>query len=329
MLVVLEGPDRVGKTTLARLIARRMRDLGRNSMVVHRGAPQPGDHPLRDYAIPIAVYTPTTSDDHETHSIVCDRLHYGDLTYGPVYRDEIRQTSAMVAFTDGLIAARGGVKVHVTADAALIEQRVRDEGEDESYLKVKDVLRIVKLYNAVCGHDWKRINTTSWGRAEVEAGEVASILTKQARELETKARSIEVAATEYVGPHRPRALLIVNDDATHRNDGIATMTPWEHSVAETFIQAMIDAGLSLSSDVGMVNTDPTQDLRALHSWLGRPAVIVFDDIARTRATYFNLPIARQIDHPVHLMRQGTDGYRTAWVRRLAEAVPPTSLISHL
>lgn len=323
MLVVLEGPDRVGKSTLAKLVRDRMASLGRKAIVMHRGAPKPGDHPLNDYAMPISVYTPTTPDDHETHSMVCDRLHLGDLTYGPIYRGEMRQTAAMVAFTDGLIAARGGLKVHVTAKPELIEQRIRDEGEDGSYLKVKDVAAIVKAYNAVCGPDWKRVNTTDWDAMHSDAGLVATMLVKHARELETKARAIEVAATEYVGPHRPRALCVLNDaDRT----AINTMTPWAGSTAEAFINALLDVRLSLTNDVGMVNTDATQDLRALHSWLGRPKVIAFDDIARQRLTYFGLPIDRTIDHPVHLRRDGDiRGYRSAWLDRLLDAVPPAAL----
>jgi len=41
-LIILDGPDGAGKTTLAKSVAHRVESLGSQAEIVHLGAPEPG-----------------------------------------------------------------------------------------------------------------------------------------------------------------------------------------------------------------------------------------------------------------------------------------------
>ena len=72
MLIVIEGPDKAGKTTLAKKIAS---DYGLD--YAHFGPP--GDDPAREYIDFLLKLK---------HVTVCDRFFVGELIYGPLLRGE-------------------------------------------------------------------------------------------------------------------------------------------------------------------------------------------------------------------------------------------------
>jgi thymidylate kinase len=288
MLITIEGPDRVGKSTLASALRTRLiAEHNRRVVSVHRGAPKDGDHPLRDYAAPIATYSPTTTTDRMTHSMVTDRWHLGDLVYGPIYRGECRQTLEMVAYTDALITARGGVRVHMTADPKVIMRRIEEEGEDNSYLKIADVSHVVASFRQVCGLQWIRTDTTDW-TTDAHTINNADELIKVAAKLEAIALPIYMTDSDYVGALRPRFLIVGNDtdaernrDQYHAHDrgarrSYAAYTPWEGSTAEYLISCVLEAGMDLNSNTGITKTNG-YSLKALHAALGEPKVIALGD----------------------------------------------------
>jgi hypothetical protein len=74
MLVVLEGVDGTGKTTLA----RELRALVPGAAVLHSGPPQ--IHPAVEYLAPLRSYPAGTPD------MILDRWHLGEEVYGHLYR---------------------------------------------------------------------------------------------------------------------------------------------------------------------------------------------------------------------------------------------------
>lgn len=284
MLIVIEGPDRVGKSTMASTLRTRMvAGLNRRVVTIHRGAPKDTDHPLRDYALPISTYSPTTPTDRMTHSMVTDRWHLGDLVYGPIYRGECRQTLQMIAYTEALITARGGIRLHMTADPAIIMKRIENEGEDNSYLKLADVSHVVASFRQVCdGADgaWIRTDTTGW-TDESYTVRAADKLIDTALKTEAMALPIHLSDSDYVGPLRPRFLVVGNDTETRRSGhgdrtSYAAFTPWEGSIAEYLIGCMLESGMNMFSDTGLTKTNG-YSLGALHKALGQPSIIALGD----------------------------------------------------
>lgn len=71
MLIILEGPDCAGKSTLASDIARR---LGDHVTIIRKGPPVA--HPIKEYVEPLLHYEPTMKEH-----IICDRWHLGEVVY--------------------------------------------------------------------------------------------------------------------------------------------------------------------------------------------------------------------------------------------------------
>jgi len=104
-VVVLEGCDGTGKTTLATTLADR-----HDYLVVHSGrTPDSIDLAARYRAI---LATPG--------KVVLDRSFISELVYGPLDHGRSRLTITAAISLAQLVAARGGVLVHLTGSPAAI-----------------------------------------------------------------------------------------------------------------------------------------------------------------------------------------------------------------
>lgn len=100
MLIVIEGADRTGKTTLAGRLAKEAGD----GWYVHRSAPQ--GHPLEEYETFLDDYVPGGQ------SWILDRWHWGERVWPRVFGRETQYDEAMLRHTDMYIRSRGGVIVY-------------------------------------------------------------------------------------------------------------------------------------------------------------------------------------------------------------------------
>lgn len=113
MLIIVEGPDKAGKTTLCREIAERF-----GYDYVHFGAP--GPDPAKEYAdFLLNLKKPT----------VCDRFLYGELVYGPLLRGKSIITPLQKTVLERLCRFRGALLIHASTSLELITKRILDEGD--------------------------------------------------------------------------------------------------------------------------------------------------------------------------------------------------------
>lgn len=98
-IVVLEGPDCGGKTTLA----RRFEGLGYK--YVHNGVPEPGEDPFVTYTGQLVRALKAK------HATVFDRLHVGELIYGKLIRRTSLLDEYQLTLLERLINASGGQTV--------------------------------------------------------------------------------------------------------------------------------------------------------------------------------------------------------------------------
>jgi thymidylate kinase len=129
MLVIIEGVDGVGKSTLANRLAEAT-----GATQLH--ASQPKSNALEEYVQPLHDYLPSTVQDaydcrFDERHVVCDRWHLGELVYGPIYRggtifDGTDSLERVEAFLDAV----GAVVVYMTERKDTVMRRWNERGED-------------------------------------------------------------------------------------------------------------------------------------------------------------------------------------------------------
>jgi thymidylate kinase len=151
-LVLIEGCDGAGKTTLAQAIARID-----GAEVRHSPVTPPSIDLLTWYHGILSQPGP----------LILDRCFLSEAVYGPLYRGRSRLTAADVTQLTRHVIERNGVFVHVTADPVVLHRRLLARAETET-LTIAELTRIVLAYEnafeqlepvAAC----VRVDTTSIG----------------------------------------------------------------------------------------------------------------------------------------------------------------------
>lgn len=123
MIVVLEGPDGAGKSSLAAKIAQAVQVDPRCTVrVVHTGPPKPGEDPSASCLAAVMEAARLSAEGQVT---VFDRLHVGEMVYGPKFRGRSGVTRRQADAIDAKVLDAGGLLVHVTASRDVLAGRVR------------------------------------------------------------------------------------------------------------------------------------------------------------------------------------------------------------
>lgn len=137
MLIILEGTDCAGKSTLARQLGDHIAEYWEQDRIEIKHAGPPTTHPYGEYIEPLTDFDPMS---HET--IICDRWHVGEAVYPKILGRETQMTSAMFHYVNHFIKRRGGLMVNVKADPLTITERFNKRGDDR-----------VTLYQALRARD--------------------------------------------------------------------------------------------------------------------------------------------------------------------------------
>lgn len=190
MIVVLEGPDGVGKTSLAHWIKATIGD----KRVEMKSFGPPGDDPMQEYLL--AVQEAEYDRNSCRYSTVFDRLHVGELVYGPIFRGGSGITVDDANRIDSTLSSIGALTVHCTAPAATVKSRLmsRDGGKPDSKsgASVEHVEAVRRSYIAYLGaetggervltHQWMVVDTT--GRLD----SIATAIVRAANRLDASIR---------------------------------------------------------------------------------------------------------------------------------------------
>jgi hypothetical protein len=147
MWIILEGADGSGKSTLARELHRQIH----NSRLVHLGPPASPQTALEEcLSGEDGAVTSYRSGSSRSRSLICDRLHWGSPTYGPIFRPESSVGGwgelghSGWQYVEMVIAANGGVTVLIDVEAKVAANRIAVRGDD--YVSVEHLVPIIDKY---------------------------------------------------------------------------------------------------------------------------------------------------------------------------------------
>lgn len=121
-MIIVEGTDLVGKTTLAhRLVRAICATADGKAYYSHLGVPPAAWDHAADYV------------DMMRQHVVQDRLYLSEVAYGKTVRGTTFLSREDVAWLDAQVIIRGGLHVIITADSAALEERFVKYGEREVF----------------------------------------------------------------------------------------------------------------------------------------------------------------------------------------------------
>lgn len=130
MIIIIEGPDGAGKTTLAEKISRQTK-----YPIIHQSQPKSEEEKKRMLGEYIQII-------RSNKNAIFDRCWYSEMAYGPVMRGESAISYPGMYELEELLARSGAILIYATGPKALLWQRCQRRGEE--YVTSRD------NFNAIC-----------------------------------------------------------------------------------------------------------------------------------------------------------------------------------
>ena len=137
MIILIEGPDGAGKTTLAKKLAKLLK-----FQIVHMSYPKTEEEKQNMFQQYLALIA--TSDGQ---NIILDRCWYSEMVYGPVKRDKSYISLAQMSDLEHCVVNNGGgFIIYCSGNAKTLYERSKERGED--YItSLSELTNIVNLYD--------------------------------------------------------------------------------------------------------------------------------------------------------------------------------------
>lgn len=284
MLIIVEGPDGVGKTTFVSNVAK----LLRNAEVKHFGPPK--SWPLLEYESALQSYKPGSG-----RHVVCDRLHVGELIYGPLYRGKTQLSEWDIHHITMFLAARGALIVYLDAPDDTLLERVTKRGDD--FIDMRHLPGIAEAYRTRFHEEelpalrgTERFAIAVGGRLESGASQLGWL-------------------KSYVGPTNPTALLIGDKRSGMAGELESAFVTWKGKSGEAL---MYTARRAFFNRWGVLNAADDDVAKAIEV-LNPASVIALGTEARAAldATEIGSWSFGSVPHPVLMSRWGMDRDRYA------------------
>lgn len=139
-IIILEGPDFSGKTTLSQQLVDRWSSISKHHTadIIHTGPPEnyPDDSSRPDRVTDDLKDLILRTDTSIKHLTVFDRFHWGMPIYGPLMRPEkdIEYFGDIgfknFCYIEMLLAQRGAITVHVATPLSVLLERAKHREDD-------------------------------------------------------------------------------------------------------------------------------------------------------------------------------------------------------
>ncbi len=263
MLIIIEGPDGAGKTTLAREIVSASRKANLRVRELHRGAPS-SSNLVREYSLDLRDYAPARD------LIICDRWHMGERVYGTLLRGRSLMSQGTWWWLEMFLAARGAVEIVLAPPLSTLQQRIKEREAETGELEppvIHETLEAAReMFLALAQTDTPLTRCVS--SADVEPAELAARAVALAqREAARALRAVTSRGTlgSLIGSPTPTTLALGDTYGTsgERAENEGAFAPSTGSCG-TFLCRQLAA-------------QPVSALRVLHQL----AIANSDNVART------------------------------------------------
>jgi thymidylate kinase len=319
MLIIVEGPDGAGKSTLVDALRERLLRSGSNQVdVLHAGPPKA--HPLDEYLRPLSNYRPADADRH----IIIDRWYWGELVY-PTVRGRQTDLTPEVRWSIEAYLQRLGAVVVLQCQGRVDYARVFEQPDrigDRWQLDELDVVE--KLFDDAysttplkCVTNWNDPNATASDAV------IRNILYTAALE-QSKVTHLNQFVT-YLGPPTPTFLLV--GDVRHN---FKPNTPYPNPRDPAFLPFratsgayLLDALLRTPFDphtFGVINGCDVDHVEDAWAELDKPRLVALGRNAEARLGQLGLPHGA-VPHPQFIRRfhhRDIEAYARALVRALVD-----------
>lgn len=336
MLIIIEGTDASGKTTLASEIQREIviSNPSASTLTLHKGKPSQPTRlgVLDDYVL-------STERDRHITSVassfsISDRWHWGEATYAPLKRPETNKDGfgllgvAGWRWTELYLASRGASQFWLYQELEVIQKRLAERGDD--YIEVHELEKILELYTNTAE---QAINLEKLEPGEDsinQVTELAKYVIGRAKHIWWETEKIRSFPT-YIGVPLPEVLLVGDARRLDEKDvSQLPFTPLVDSDGEFLLEALPDDAWK---KIGIVNINDynfgTYNFIELWTALGRPNIVSLGKYASDAIEIYDIPpkkISRTFSpgSVKRLLSDRKDDYGTAIIGLAADTISEES-----
>lgn len=306
MIIVLEGTDLSGKTTLADNITAQLYD--RFVQRWRRGPLRPEQNPLNEYLVPLADYPYKAVSDDNADVWIMDRWHLGELVYGPMFRGGSRLSLAQAHYIELVLDQLAAVRVHVQVSTPTLSKRYTERGD--AMVSLAQALTLKTHYTRAMLDFPHYINI--YTDVDVPLNDAMIIARAYAEKRRMLSRDAHNISQRYLGSLTPNVLLLGDKQGSHvnsaqidvRNDPLPwPFVPYNGTSGHWLFQTLLAANVN-TYEIGLTNANEytSEALNDLWNVLGKPTVVTLGNNARkaTKAAY--IPITAHLPHPQYARR---------------------------
>lgn len=278
MIVLLTGPEKVGKTTLANEVLRKSREMGVHAVYATLRRPDPLDPDAYLELLKLGCRTDTL--------VVMDRGWPDEMVYSKLLdRPSPIKSEAWAEW------CLGAVMRTVGWGYALVPAKRREELDRTDIQLPYDLER--REFTRY-GHQWGYDVVTEWTPWHLANHIMLSVQAAQQVMLTWP----ELMPPEYVGPPVPGILLV----GERRNDKTRDPMAWS-AMTSRFFQPLAEV---LPISVARTNADQLEEQGVADIAMGVPTIIALGNVARDAVQSLGRGDAGALQHPSYVLRWSKD-----------------------
>lgn len=284
MLIILEGVDGAGKSTLAAAIKRELEKSHADDTVEYIHASQIKGTVYEEYVERIADYAPGTG-----RHLILDRWHVGERIYGPLYRNSsgYDDASGSYKWIELFLASKGARLWNITQTLEVLQERLAARGED--YLENRHVDLVREQFSTFSKQS--AIFAGEISPNEETVYDLAAHIIVDAEYAENRAVSLKShGVTSYMGQTftDPQTILVIDNKAVNKG-----FHPEQSEEAQTFLNALRP---DFINNLAIISSVPQLPLQSILERLSMSGVLVYSETVSSRLKLLNINHVK-IDEP--------------------------------